>query len=761
MKKSNNPRLYLMALMVAVLAAFTWSCDKDEDPSLTDLREDKLSYLEDSLRISDSLKRINAAGIVNYSITIVNGSTSSFAGEGLDGGRTKQSQNIVDGAIITISQFGKTETDTTDENGIVVFNGFFRSAVNVSVRKEGFTSVNYMAAVSVPDSTTNGSISFVGNLIPIFETEGPNTATIKGRATIQTNLTNRTREIAPDGTTVLASIDATSGDFEDKYLTSNLDVLAFFDDVCECQVLYAGAILQAAYSSGVVGTVTGGEYTITVPAAVDALPIVIEYSEIAADQILYESDAILPGDRQATYRNIFAPGLEASDIPTAESVEVEFAPFTPGDEAQASATISTTSGSLDRITVTGVGSGYTGTPLVQITGGNGTGATATATVVNGTVTGITLTNSGTGYTSAPGVALIAGTGATGSVTTLGQDGTVTSVIISNSGSGYTTAPTVTFTAATGTGLVAPVTATGTAVISNGRVTGITITNAGAGYVAPPTVTFSAAPAGGTTATGTATWSGQSIQDVQVIAGGGNYTYAPLVTFGLPDITTGTRATGTATINPVTRQVTGITIVNPGSGYNAPPTVTLTAVGVAATATSFLSGGSVLSANMTSQGSGYTSAPAVTITGGGGQGATATAQLLNGTIIGLIITNGGTGYTSAPEIEFESGDGAAGFATVTNGAISAITVTDGGRLYTGAPTIILSSDVGGGGTATASFANGAVTGVTVTSGGTGYLEGNTPAAFENFTSTKPTTFNTKPGLTYINDIHYGTGVRQPN
>jgi autotransporter-associated beta strand protein len=49
------------------------------------------------------------------------------------------------------------------------------------------------------------------------------------------------------------------------------------------------------------------------------------------------------------------------------------------------------------IAVANGGSGYIGTPVVQITGGSGAGATGVASVVNGVVTGITITNPGSGY----------------------------------------------------------------------------------------------------------------------------------------------------------------------------------------------------------------------------------------------------------------------------------------------------------------------------------------------------------------------------
>lgn len=769
--KTNRVSRLLFALALASIFIATWSCNEDEGPSLQSLREDRLKFIEDSLRISDSLRLTNNAGIVNYGVTVVDGSTSSIYANG----RTEATKSALEGAIVTISQYGKVVKDTTDASGIAVFNGFFRSAVNITVEVPGFTKVSYIAAVNIQDSTRTGTISFVGNIIPVFATTGTGTATITGRATIQTDLRNKSRELAPDGTVVTANIDASNGsDFSDKFLTTDIDEFKYTSG-CGCEFIYVGNILQASYQTEARGTVSGGDYTIAVPAAIDGLPLIINYSDVAADQTLFVEDGDpnysdnTPGDRTVSVRTLFGPEIAADAIPSGSTVSIGFVSFTTA--ATATAVVSTTSGTLDRINVTSSGSGYSGTPLIEITdiGGTGTGAAATATVVDGRVTNITLTNPGSGYTN-PSITLLSGTGSTASATNLGQDGTVTSVVITDSGSGYVTAPTVIISAPTGTGLTAPVTATGTATIVNGRVTGVTITNAGAAYIANPTITFSAPPAGGVQATATAFYSGQSVSDVQITNPGINYSYAPRVTFSAPfGATGGIRATGTALINPITRQVTGINITNPGMGYTAAPTVTLSAVTVPATTEVFLTGGSVLSADIISQGSGYAYAPTVVFTGGGGTGATGTAVLVDGKVVGINITNGGVGYTSAPTIAFNTGANASAFATVTNGAITAITVTDGGFGFAGAPRITIGSSVGGGATATATVnAEGAVTGITVTTGGTGYLEGNSPSgAGVGFNATKgingdgASEFEVKPGISYINDIYYGTGNKQEN
>lgn len=82
--------------------------------------------------------------------------------------------------------------------------------------------------------------------------------------------------------------------------------------------------------------------------------------------------------------------------------------------------VSTQSGTVNTITVSTGGSGYTTAPTISIAAPDVTGgvqATAIATVSNGAVTAITVINHGSGYTIAPVVTITgAGTGATATAT---------------------------------------------------------------------------------------------------------------------------------------------------------------------------------------------------------------------------------------------------------------------------------------------------------------------------------------------------------
>jgi hypothetical protein len=105
---------------------------------------------------------------------------------------------------------------------------------------------------------------------------------------------------------------------------------------------------------------------------------------------------------------------------------------------------------VNSISVTNGGSGYTSVPTVVFTGTNTTIATDTV-VLSVSVTSITVSEGGTLYTSAPTVAFTGGggSGATGTAVLTGA--VVTIIVVTNPGTGYSTAPTISFTVGAGSG----------------------------------------------------------------------------------------------------------------------------------------------------------------------------------------------------------------------------------------------------------------------------------------------------------------------
>jgi hypothetical protein len=170
------------------------------------------------------------------------------------------------------------------------------------------------------------------------------------------------------------------------------------------------------------------------------------------------------------------------------------------------------------------------------------------------------------------------------------------------GVGY---PTVSVTDGTpGTGAVI------TPVITGDVITGLNITNGGSGYsmADPPIIT---------------------------IGGGGSQNNG---------VNPGSGATAAVATVDGSGAITGFTISNGGSGYNAtyPPVVTVGGTGAIGRAT--VAGNSITAIEVTAQGTGYKN-PTVNITGGSPTiNATATATTdADGRITGFTVTNGGTNY----------------------------------------------------------------------------------------------------------------------
>ena len=79
-------------------------------------------------------------------------------------------------------------------------------------------------------------------------------------------------------------------------------------------------------------------------------------------------------------------------------------------------------------------------------------------------------------------------------------------------------------------------------------------------------------------------------------------------------------------------------------YEAPPCTTDTAK-----ATTIVTNGFVIAANVTEGGCGFSNAPLVALQGGGGTNATAIALVSNGAVAAIIINDAGSNYTSAPTV----------------------------------------------------------------------------------------------------------------
>jgi hypothetical protein len=158
----------------------------------------------------------------------------------------------------------------------------------------------------------------------------------------------------------------------------------------------------------------------------------------------------------------------------------------------------------------------------------------------------------------------------------------------------------------------------------------------------------------------------------------------------------------ATVNLFEQYVSGANITDGGSGYQTPPTVTISKQqGRQAQATAVISNGAVVDLIITDGGNGYVQEAAISFSGGGGSG---TPQ---STVVRVDLDNATTNgpYTSTPAVTFSGGDGAGaqGTAVMSSGSSGSIdptiTVTAGGHGYTAPPSV----SFGGGGTGAAATA----------------------------------------------------------
>jgi hypothetical protein len=393
-----------------------------------------------------------------------------------------------------------------------------------------------------------------------------------------------------------------------------------------------------------------------------------------------------------------------------------------------------TSGVITSVIVTEGSVGFLTPPEVVFSGGGGSSAAATA-VINefGTISAVIITDGGSGYTSAPDVSFVsrvtaatvlsAGGGATATLT-IGS-GVVTATAVTAGGAGYGLAPMAAIIDPLGSGQGAHL----MPLVYGGVVTDITVVTGGSGYSSGTfvrllpnlnnqytnaSVTGQLSPLVGitnqtTTAALTPIMSEASITAVEVLSGGSGYAGG----------ITAVASSGTdGSINilvDATGQITGVIVLDPGTGFTAVPDLSSVTTGGLASGNGaklqVLLGSTIQSLNISDDGTGDISYPAVAQVG---------TPLLR-----IDAVNGGSGYTAQPTVTVAMPDLGTAQATATariGGTVSQILITNGGTGYTPATTTvsIAAPDVGAAAVIKPIFSSTTLIGIQIIDPGWGYV-----------------------------------------
>ncbi len=560
--------------------------------------QDLLAYQSKAISKKDSLNAVKQLAAMNEA-----GQLLSYTLQVLE---DKVPVTGVSAIITNQTSTAGTLSATTDVNGFATFKNIQIGANTVVISKTGYLSATFIVDFGVPTEGTNyklinnssGSVTVVpikrtaSNQVPVFSSAGTATATIKGNVTIETDLTNTAPEI-PQGLVIKANLASVANGFGGTAVSTSSG--STNQSTISTYYFNAGTIGSATVDN------TTGAYSMAVPATTAGTTLSIIYPVISSNQkIAYnrKGGIAVPAKIDAAVPAVYGPTVGTYD--NVPSLPDAFASVTPAAPP-----------------APGAGLKFTFTPVARPLAGNGTNFNSTTnnSVLSYTFNGITSYyrfNGGSGYTTVPTVT-ITGSGAAGAAATAVVDasGKVSSINISNGGSGFTSIPTITITPPTGTS--SPITATFSFVEfpTQWTVTPDNSANTTPYKVLPSVVNFLFSTTYGSplasynrnltvTNSSRAVVGTSSALDWLTVAGGQVIFNDPTLTYTTASasqtaptlylapssntaITVNVSVDGNVTSSTY-GQITGLTSVNTGSGYDVAPTIaisSLTGVGTGA------------------------------------------------------------------------------------------------------------------------------------------------------------------------------------
>lgn len=213
-------------------------------------------------------------------------------------------------------------------------------------------------------------------------------------------------------------------------------------------------------------------------------------------------------------------------------------------------------------------------------------------------------------------------------------GLVSGITVTDGGAGYSIEPLVTISDGGGSG------ASAKAVLSNGRVAFIIVLTAGSGYTRMPDVIIQPPSTAEVELSPNIILYGEDKSNVSI------ETLTDLTSEWLPFSNFVASRDGVVISNYETNRESQFYRIKEQVGLNSSNMVE------GATATATAHGGYVTGISLVNQGSGYMVEPKVTLVGGNGLGATAKAILFGNKVGSIVVLTAGSGYTSPPLVEIE-------------------------------------------------------------------------------------------------------------
>lgn len=344
-------------------------------------------------------------------------------------------------------------------------------------------------------------------------------------------------------------------------------------------------------------------------------------------------------------------------------------------------------GGLAAVRLTTVGSGYTGTPNITVSGGGGTGASVVAYMAGTRVRNVVVVNGGTGYTSDPTVTIEGNAAAvahafTGQLRPMKFLRSRQGILVGVDGMGRGIRWDGRAASASPVGLLPPLYSPSltSSTAESKYIAAIEVFESGSGYSSPPVVTISGGSPS-TPAEARANVSNGRVVSIEVTEPGKGYQSPPSIALS------GGNASGATLSVGVVGYVEAFEIVDAGSGYTSTPTVTFaTSNGLTeAAAYATTDGDRVTSVVVTARGTGATDVPGVTIGGNA-----VIKPITRFSVQSVTVVSGGQGFLNDASVAFTPAPldvdsrAAAATAKADGGSLQSVTVISGG-LYSLPPT----------------------------------------------------------------------------